>query len=131
MRQEDKDEIWHLARIKPLDALLLSFDHAKNNETALLDGKVVMIFGTGDQGDGFGCPWMLASDLLKEVRKPFLRESHLALSRMSEGFHTLHNVVWSKNREHVRWLRWLGFSFLPAVPMGPDGELFYPFFKVN
>ena len=130
MRQEDKDEIWHLARVTPKDALMLGYKTCKFNRSVLLDGRVVFIYGVGDGGDGVGVPWMLASPLLTEVRKQFLRESKQALEEMFQGYRELRNVAWSKNREHIRWLKWLGFEFKPAVPMGPDGELYHEFFKV-
>lgn len=131
MRQEDKDEIWHLARLTPLKALEGGYKACSYNRTVLLDGKVALIFGVAGEKGGVGVPWMLASPLLQKVRKPFLREAKSFLEEMSEGFSSLHNIAWSKNTEHLRWLKWMGFTFLPAVPMGPDGELFIEFHKVT
>jgi len=131
MRQEDKDEIWHLARVTPGEALNMSIGCPGMKRAVLLDGRVVFLYGVCDAGEGVGIPWMLASQLLTKVRKQFLRESKEALEEMFDGYHTLRNVAWSKNREHIRWLRWLGFEFKPAEPMGPDGELYHEFFKVK
>ena len=130
MRQEDKDEIWHLARVLPMEALKLSLEACDYNRAVLLDGKVVFIFGVGGTKGGVGVPWMLASPLLTKVRKQFLRESKAALEEMSEGYTSLYNVAWSKNEVHINWLKWLGFEIKPAIPMGPDGELYHQFFKV-
>lgn len=131
MRQEDKDEIWHLARLTPHEALEASYHFCSYNMTVLLDNKVALIFGVGGEKGGVGIPWMLASPLLKKVRKPFLREAKSFLDEMSEGYPVLHNMAWSKNTEHIRWLKWLGFTFLPGKPMGPDGEIYIEFYKVN
>ncbi len=114
-----------------MEALLMSLEFCRFNRAVLLDGKVVFMYGVGDDGDGVGIPWMLASPLLTKVRKQFLRESKEALEEMFQGYHTLRNVAWSKNTEHIRWLKWLGFEFKPAVPMGPDGELYHEFYKVT
>lgn len=130
MRQEDRDEIWHLARVTPMDALLGGLE-GHYCKTVLLDGAVVAMFGVSGIGkDGDGIPWMLASDLLKKIRKPFLRESKEYLDEMFHGYKRLYNVAWQKNKEHLRWLKWLGFKTLPFEPMGPDGELYCTFYKV-
>ena len=131
MREEDRQEIWHLARIKPYSALTSGFQECSYNRTILLDGKVVAIFGVGGEKGGEGHPWMLASDLLTKIRKPFVRECHAFVQEMSQNYTKLTNCVWSKNKEHIRWLKWLGFTFLPGVPLGPDQEIFYPFYKVT
>lgn len=131
MRQEDKDEIWHLARLTPHEALEASYHFCSYNMTVLLDNKVALIFGVGGEKGRVGIPWMLASPLLQKVRKPFLREAKSFLDEMSEGYPVLHNLAWSKNTEHIRWLKWMGFTFLPAVPMGPDDELYIEFYKVT
>ena len=131
MRQEDKDEIWHLARMSPLAALEGGYRSCSYNRTVLLDNKVALIFGVGGEKGREGIPWMLASPLLQKVRKPFLREAKSFLDEMAEGYPTLRNIAWSKNIEHLRWLKWMGFTFLPAAPLGPDGELYIEFYKVT
>lgn len=131
MREEDKQECWHLGRVEPLDALQRGYEASSYCRTILLDGKVVAIFGVCPGEGELGIPWMLASDLLKKIRKSFLRECFEFVEEMSKGYTILHNVVWCKNKEHIRWLRWLGFTFRDEIPLGPDGELFYPFYKVS
>lgn len=131
MRQEDRDEIWHLARVSPETALNKAFEHCLYNRTVLLDGRIVAIFGVGGTKGDIGYPWMLASDLLTKIRKPFLRECHEFVEEMSKDYRLLTNIVWSKNKEHIRWLKWLGFTFQEGRPEGPDNEIFYPFYKVT
>lgn len=130
MRQEDKDEIWHLARISPGEALNAALEVCDYNRVVLLDGKVVCIFGIGGVKGEVGVPWMLASDLLKSIRKPFVRECRGYLEEMSQGYKLLLNVAWTKNEEHIKWLKWMGFDFAVPEPMGPDGEYYIRFSKV-
>lgn len=129
MRQEDKDEIWHLARLDPETALRMSYHVSKYIRTVTLDGRVVCIFGVSAINE-IGHPWMLASPLLLKIRKSFLRECRAYLEEMSQGFSELHNVAWSKNVVHLQWLKWLGFEMGEGVPMGPDNEIYIPFHKV-
>lgn len=130
MRQEDKDEIWHLARSTPGDALRAGFLGGDTCQTVLLNGKVVAMFGIGGTKGEVGIPWMLASDLLKEIRKPFVRECKGYLEEMSKDYPYLYNIAWTKNTEHIRWLKWLGFDFKVPKQMGPDGEFYIEFYKV-
>jgi hypothetical protein len=130
MREEDKQEIWHLARATPYDALWGAMGHCKYNRVVLLDGQVVCMFGIGGKEGEVGVPWMLASPLLTKISKQFLLECRGFLDEMSENYTSLYNVAWSKNETHIKWLKWLGFDIHPAKPMGPDGELFHEFYKV-
>ncbi len=129
MRQEDQDEIWHLARLTPGEALRKSYESSGYVRTVLLDGEVVAIFGCSRVGE-VGIPWMLASPLLLKIRKSFLKGCRGYLEEMSRGSRVLTNYAWSRNKVHIQWLQWLGFEMHPGVPMGPDGEIYIQFFKV-
>lgn len=129
MRQEDKDEIWHLARLSPEEALRRSYDGSRYIRTVILDDRVVAIFGCG-WVETTGIPWMLASPSLLKIKKTFLRHCRDYLLEMSEGCSVLTNVAWSKNTVHLQWLQWLGFEMGQGTPMGPDGEIYIPFHKV-
>jgi hypothetical protein len=131
MRAEDKEEIWHSSRKLPLAALKMGINYSDICWSVEWEGRVVAIFGVSRKDELVGIPWMLASDDLKKIRKSFLKESKDYLEQMFQGYTLLANSAWSKNTIHIQWLRWLGFSFLPAKPKGMDGELFYEFYKVN
>ena len=127
MRQEDVQEIWHLNRVKPLDALLsgLAWPYCY---TVVHREKVVAMFGVGGYGRQ-GYPWMLASEGLKDIRKSFVRECRKYVAEMASHYPVLSNVAWSKNVVHIKWLQWLGFTLGEALPCGPDRELFVHFRK--
>lgn len=129
MRQEDRDEIWHLARLNSEQSLKLSYEVSSHVRTVTLNKRVVCIFGMAGEGTT-GYPWMLASPLLTKIRKTFLRQCREQLAEISGGRERLMNVAWSKNTEHIRWLKWLGFQLDEPIPLGPDRELYIPFSKV-
>ncbi len=129
MREEDRDEIWHIACLTPHEALSKSYKSSQYIRTVVLDGRVVAIFGCARTGE-VGVPWMLASPLLLKIKKSFLRGCREYLDEMSQGCKFMTNYAWSKNTVHLQWLQWLGFEMQPGVPMGPNGEIFIPFFKV-
>lgn len=131
MREEDKQEIWHSSRSSPLLALVGGLQVSSPCWTVMWEGKVIAMFGVSPQDNLVGIPWMLASEDLKNIKKSFLKECHSYVQMMFTGYEVLTNHAWSKNDIHIQWLRWLGFKFFPAKPMGYDGELFYEFYKVK
>lgn len=131
MRKEDREEIWHHSRFTPLLALQGGLLMSKKCWSIIRDDRVVGMFGVASVDGTIGVPWMLASDELVDIQIAFLRGCKDYLEEMFQGFELLCNSVWIGNAVHIRWLRWMGFKFLPAKPAGPDGELFYEFYKVN
>jgi len=130
MRKADQQEIWHSSRSTPLQALFNGYHYGKCwsgvNHT---NEEVFMMFGVSRRDEFTGVPWMLASDERSKVKSIFIKECGSHVEQMFEGYDLLTNHVWSKNVVHIKWLKWLGFKFLPAQPMGIDGELFYEFYK--
>ena len=46
---------------------------------------------------------------------------------MLKTYRVLTNYADARNTTAIRWLRWLGFNILPAIPFGLDGLPFHPF----
>jgi hypothetical protein len=101
--------------------------------TALVDGVPVLVFGVTPYSilGGVGVVWMLASADLDRprVQRELLRHCRHCLSVMRQDFpEMLFNCVDVRNARAIRWLRWLGFTLLPPVPAGRNGEPFHPFY---
>lgn len=133
LRQEDKDEVWESHGHLPEEALIISFEASPNAQVGTINGEIVCMFGVTPVGEpGQGCPWMLASDLIKDVAMEFLKRDKEILSGMSAGYNFLFNYVWSKNPMHMRWLKWLGFTISSTpIEMGSNNEIFYSFYMNN
>ena len=131
LRQEDKDEVWESHGHLPEEALILSFEASPNAQVGTINGEIVCMFGVAPTEDSnFGSPWMLASDLIKDVSREFLKRDKEVLNGMSAGYGFLFNYAWSKNTMHLRWLKWLGFTIdYSPIPLGNNGEIFYGFYK--
>lgn len=89
------------------------------------------MFGVAPTEDSnFGSPWLLASNLINEVSREFLKRNKAVLTEMSSEYGFLFNYAWSKNVTHLRWLKWLGFTIdYRPIPLGSNGEIFYGFYK--
>lgn len=126
MRECDRQELFHSSRKSPEDALAAGLLMG-NCWTVQWGEKVVAMFGICGIPDRIGMPWMLASDDLLAIRKPFLRECRGVVEGWLERYAYLTNSCWSKNDVHIRWIRWLGFTFEGGEDR--NGETFLHFHR--
>jgi hypothetical protein len=126
LRKADLQEITHGSGLDAESALLYSYHLSDYAYTVWLDGEIVMIFGVGGV-EGYGCPWMLASDLLLKIKREFVKECRRFTEAMLDRYGYLENWVWAGNKIHIYWLGWLGFHIEPSEPHGIDGEPFHRF----
>lgn len=95
-------------------------------------GQVVAMFGVVPVGKHSGRVWLLGSDSLAKnpLRKQFIRESHLYLNALFHNYRLLFNHIDERNALHVRWLKWLGFTFIRRNPAyGREQRPFLEFVK--
>jgi len=72
----------------------------------------IAIFGfIGDPGNG-AIVWMLATDDLVKYKMEFLVKARDAVDAASKKYGLLYNRVYRKNLLHIRWLKWMGFTFV-------------------
>ena len=129
MRVEDIAEVWAAAHYTPAEALAMSIRHSEEVYTGLVDNRVLCIFGMARRTwiSELGIPWLLASDLLPDHARRFLKGSREAFEHMKRGVPAMRNHVDVRNAQSIRWLKWLGFKIENPVPFGPDQVLFHPF----
>jgi hypothetical protein len=129
MRDADRQEVWAAAGLAPYDALLVSLQSSVASWCWLVEGKPACVFGVSAESilSGVGMPWLLSSPLLPSRPVPFLRYHRAFLAEMLNLFPLLRNWVDARYRLSIRWLRWMGFTLLPAEPYGPFQMLFHPF----
>lgn len=92
--------------------------------------RPVAVFGVVPSGDPeVGYVWFLGSDDIQFHRSQFLRRCREVLDNLHQKHPLLTNAVYSRNEVHIKWLRWLGFSFLRALKK--NGQPFYEFARIN
>lgn len=133
MREQDRVEIWHSHGLAPLEALEFSFDLAVENNSIISDeGKVIGMFGVGEVAPNIGIPWLLGSDELPKIAREFIPESRKWIERVHERHDLLYNYVYAENSVSIRWLKWLGFSFIRRIDdWGANPAPFYEFVKLR
>jgi len=135
MREEDVAEVKAQSGQSPREAMLYCF-MLSNPCMAMVGrkGNVVGVWGVVPQGHMAGRIWMLGCQSMLDDngdRRTFLKESKLQLAKLHEQYPVLFNVVDARNEVHVRWLRYMGFTFIRKHPnWGPEGRLFYEFVRI-
>jgi hypothetical protein len=81
-------------------------------------GLTAGMFGVNDEGNGVGRIWLVGTDELvsKQMRSQFLRECRRYFQGMERMYRLLHNEIDERNTVHIRWLQWLGFTFIRRIP---------------
>ena len=115
LRKEDVEEIRAGSGEDPLPALLHSLEVSTPGYAIINNSEeVVGMFGAGPLPvPRLGFVWMLASPGLVDIQVPFLRQSRRWVEQMHKDVApVLTNVVDARNEVHIKWLKWLGFTFL-------------------
>ena len=90
-----------------------------------ITGQPEFIFGVA-QVDGqpaVGSPWLLASEDFK-ITKEWLRMcKDEVFPEMNATFPILTNFVHKDNKESIRWLSWLGFTFYDVPVVFTDDQI--------
>lgn len=119
----------------PWMAIWRSRERSARCWTVVRQGWPCAIFGIVDDGYAgstkVGIVWMVATNQIHHFRRLFIQECPGWHHRLTEGYGLTWNVVDCRNTVHVRWLRWLGYSFLRRhKKFGPERRPFFEFAKV-
>ena len=89
------------------------------------DGKTAGMAGVGQEGD----IWMLCTPHIHRYPITFAREAKRYVDSRTEPL--LWNIVDSRNKAHLRLLKFLGFKFLRKLEHGPNNVTFIEFCRVR
>jgi hypothetical protein len=114
--------------LDPRQGLLDSVRCSEVSWAALFDGEVGAMVGARTTARTLlgtaGEVWILSGTAVDRNPRAFMRSSRQVLEQLLQQWDSLSNVVDTRYEASLRWLKWLGFSFAPPVPMGPQGVLF-------
>lgn len=139
LRDADRQEVAAATGMTPAVVVPQNFD-TSDRVTAVCDAdtdEVVALYGVAPAGTvtGYGrlgYPWMLGTDKLVDHRYHFLRNIKAWQVDLAEGYALFANYVYAENQLHIDWLKWMGYYFGEAIPLGPFDAPFFPFYmRVN
>lgn len=131
LREDDYKEIQAVVGLPPLLSLLHGY---KTSQVPLVicneKNKVVAMLGVVPNGL-IGSIWMVGTPELKKISVSFLRNCQGVFKVLKNNFSILHNYVDARNELHIRWLKWMGFSFIKKHDnYGLEKISFYEFIKI-
>lgn len=95
------------------------------------EGVPVVLYGCSPVSSMTGAIWMVATDGLANVSRPFIRQSRREVEALNAQYPLLFNYVDARNELHHRWLRWCGFTFIAKHEHhGVAGIPFYEFVRI-
>ena len=134
LRQADLDEIEALGE-DPEDALSKSYFGSKPRCYTAEHKEVPMaMFGVVPFADNpkWGSIWLLGTDdVTNKAPISFLKWTKLFFPTLIEPYEMVCNIVDKRNTVHIKWIKWLGFSFVREVTAGPHNKTFYEFARLN
>lgn len=130
LRVEDRREV--VSKTGNLDVqstILKGWLQSDYCKTVLVDNQVAFIYGVISSPDmpNMGSPYMLGTDLLTKVKMPFIRNCKNRISYMEKKYKILFNWIDSRNKLHLRFIKWCGFEIINEKKF--NDVLFYGFFK--
>lgn len=135
LRDPDLREIKALGDFTPREALEMSYFGSRPKcYTAIGKGIPVAMFGVVpfEENDRWGSIWLLGTDgVTDDIPITFLKWTKRFLPILLEPYDMVCNLVDKRNEVHVKWLRWLGFSFIRELRHGPENRTFYEFARLN
>lgn len=130
LRPADRAELVALVgEDRAQDVLMSCPQNSAMTWTHELNGEVLSVFGVAaaDLLQGEGAIWLMGTRLLERHPSALMRQIPQYVTEMRRVFPKLMNAVDARNTRSIRWLTWLGFTILPARPMGVAGLPFHPF----
>lgn len=134
LRKADYRECLAATGKEPLDVLKFTFNLEGKHLTLLAPtGEPVGLCGVVPSPmDGAGVVWMVATTAILNHQMTFLRQSKSALRFLGEGYDVLFNCVDARNLVHIKWLKWMGFTFINKHEhYGAEGRPFYEFVRIT
>jgi len=134
LRPADKAEVYAAAGIQPFDAL---FQGLQNSDLPVVgadenDIPVAMGGVCSTEEPLAGLVWMLATTDIEKHKISFLRQSRDLVMGWHDRYPVLFNAVDERNELHIKWLRWLGFTFIRRIPEhGFEKRPFLEFVRLN
>ena len=131
LREDDYNEINAVTGLPPLLCLLHGL---KNSQVPMVicneQDEIVAMLGVVPNGL-IGSIWMVGTDNLKNIKLSFLRNCKEVFKIFKNNFQVIHNYVDARNNLHIRWLKWMGFSFIKKhQEYGVQRKPFYEFVKI-
>ena len=128
LRQADKDELKALTGFSPEIGVSYSIAFSQRGAAAFYENDKIpaAIFGISDN-----LIWLVGTDEITKHPVTFFRATQKYFHDLIRGHDFLYNYVDARNKLHLRWLKWLGFTIEEAQNLGVENRPFYRVCYIN
>jgi hypothetical protein len=131
LRRADWEELWAATGESPRMTTIRSFEISDESWVLDCGGAPLAIWGIGTSyANNCGVPWMVGTNHMEKHKRDIMGISRVMLDYYHTRHHVLINFTDARHTDSHRYLKWLGFEFLPAVPHGHAGLPFHQFMRV-
>lgn len=125
-RPADRAEAEGATGLGMLEVLEAGLRTSVESYTALIDGRVLAMFGVQDLGGGHGFGWLITSDLVDAHPLEFWRRCKVVLHALLRRWQSLSNHIDARHGQAIRWARRLGFELGPVTAWGSSDMPAHP-----
>lgn len=129
LRTFEVKEIWAMSKMTPMDALKYAFNNSIFAYTWIVNDVPACMFGLRSDSflDDNAFFWMLTTHVIEKHKKSFYKESLIQTRKLTTIFPKLFGYVDARYISSINWIRRLGFTIEPALPIGELNLLFHRF----
>jgi len=133
LREADRREIAAMSGEACVDALMRGLEGDVCLTALTGEGNPMLMFGVAPSPHpGAGYVWLLGTDQIKRYVRVFLDLAPAYIDSLHDIYPLLHNYVDARNEVHIRWLRWLGCTFIQTHDrMGVQERPFHEFVRIR
>ncbi len=120
-------EIKTMSEKETVDIVIQSLEKSDEAWSVFDEEGLICIFGISSVSilSDRAVPWFLTTKLIDKHKKTLLYLTKIGLTYWLGKYSTLENYVPQEYTKAIRWLRWAGFTILPAQPIGIGGVLIH------
>lgn len=133
LRDADKRELEEVGQMAPLDALKAGvLMGAPSLALRTHSRELVALLSVVPFGSTTGVIALSGTTALEKSTTAFLRGSRDLLAHLDKKYDTLLNICDARNAVHLKWLQWLGFTFIRKIDrFGPAGVPVIEFARIR
>lgn len=123
LRPEDREEVI-ASHGSTKEALQTGFDISEECWTFIVKDtdEIAGIYGVAKESDMVGCIWLLSTPAITKVWLPFLRQSKKVTQQLNKKYAILTNAVDADYTLSIKWLKFLGFTFIKKHDKYGEGD---------
>lgn len=113
IRDEDKTELRIFnPKLSSVELIQNCVRDSTRTMMAKVEGVPAVLFGAKEYPD-YAAPWMISSHVIETIPVTFCKIANALIDALLGQYHILVNYVDARNTVHVKWLKWMGFEFVP------------------